>query len=322
VAASKGAKPRRLAVPSENPSEPAVSRQGNRLAYAVRKSHTGIWRVDLRDPGRKPGTPFKLFSSTRNDLTPAYSPDGKRIAFSSNRSGNLGIWVSSSDGSNAVQLTSSGQEYAWQPRWSPDGRSIVFSGEVRGNPDIYVISADGGAPRRLTTDPAIDKWPCWSRDGQSIYFVSNRSGSFQIWKMPANDGEAVQITPNKESRDLPQESPDGEFLYYQKGDSYPAQCSVCKMPVGGGNETKVLDSVYCNAGWAILEQGIYFFTNPDEKGRTEIRFYEFATGKTRKIQTIERDVTVLLAVSPDGRTILYPQSDQSGSDLMLVENFR
>ena len=94
------------------------------------------------------------------------------------------------------------------------------------------------------------------------------------------------------------------------------------MPVGGGEETKVLNFVHCNGGWAALEQGIYFFTKPDEKGHSEIRFYEFATGKTRKIQTIEREVGNLLAVSPDGRTILYAQEDQSGSDLMLVDNFR
>jgi Tol biopolymer transport system component len=282
----------------------------------------GIWRIDLRDPGRNPGTPFKLIPSTRNEFDPGYSPDGKRIAFSSDRSGNLEIWVSNSDGSNAAPLTSFGGVMAAGPKWSPDGRNITFLAQVGGNQDIYVISADGGAPRRMTTDSALDKWPCWSRDGQSIYFVSDRSGSSQIWKMPANGGDPVQITPNGEDRDLPQESPDGEFLYYQKAHPYPVQCSVWKMPVGGGEETKVLDSVHCDPGWATLEQGIYFYTKLEEKGYGEIRFYEFATGKARRIQTTERQVNNFLAVSPDGKTILYSQQDQSGSDLMLVENFR
>jgi hypothetical protein len=92
--------------------------------------------------------------------------------------------------------------------------------------------------------------------------------------------------------------------------------------VGGGNETEVLDSVHCAGQWAVWEKGIYFFKPADEKGRSDICFYEFATGKTRKILTIAREIRYTIAASPDGRTILYPQVGQSGSDLMLVESFK
>jgi hypothetical protein len=67
--------------------------------------------------------------------------------------------------------------------------------------------------------------------------------------------------------------------------------------------------------------GIYFLTVSDEKGQTDLNVYEFATGKTRKIRAMGRPVGEM-AVSPDGRTILYMQLDEAGSDLMLVENFR
>jgi len=131
--------------------------------------------------------------------------------------------------------------------------------------------------------------------------------------------------------DLPQESPDGKFLYYTKGDPYPAQCSVWRMPTGGGEETRVLDSTTCFGSYAVAEQGIYFFREPDEKDRAgentsaqvDLWFLTFATGNTRKIRTIDEAWVGQMAVSPDGRTILYTQSDQEeGSDLMLVENFR
>jgi len=72
----------------------------------------------------------------------------------------------------------------------------------------------------------------------------------------------------------------------------------------------------------VGKEGIYFFTVPDKKGHSDLSIYEFATGKTRKILTIERPVDAFFAVSPDGRTILYTQIDDVGSDLMLVENFR
>ena len=318
VPASAGARPRRLAFASEGASAPAVSRQGDRLAYVVNRTDANIWRIDLRSPGQNPGIPARLIASTREEESPAYSPDGKRIAFVSGRSGAPEIWVCASDGSNPVQLTAFGGELVSAPQWSPDGQNIAFHAAPAGNEDLYVVSANGGPPRRLTTHPRMDGLPYWSRDGQSLYFRSGRSGSSEIWKMPATGGEAVQIT--RHGGDVPQESPDGRFVYYEKG--WPAQCSVWRVPAGGGEEVKVLDSTHRFAGWTVGKQGIYFFTPRDAKGRSDICLYRFATGQTSRILTIERDAYYRIAVSPDERTILYGQFDQAGSDLMLVENFR
>ncbi|MBP1727439.1 MAG: serine/threonine protein kinase, partial [Deltaproteobacteria bacterium] len=110
MTASASAKPRRLAVASEDVGSLAVSRKGNRLAYNAPWYKVNIWRVDLRGPSQTPGTPFLLIGSTRTEWPPTYSPDGKRIAFCSDRSGHLQIWVCDSDGSNAQQLTSLGGE--------------------------------------------------------------------------------------------------------------------------------------------------------------------------------------------------------------------
>jgi Tol biopolymer transport system component len=318
VAAVAGARPQRLAFASEGASAPAVSRQGDRLAYVANRSDTNIWRIDLRGPGQKPGIPARLIASTHEEVSPAYSPDGKRIAFVSDRSGALEIWVCGSDGSNPVQLTAFGGAITSGPQWSPDGQNIALHAAPAGNVDLYAVSANGGPVRRLTTHPAQDAWPYWSRDGQSLYFKSTRTSSGDIWKMPAKGGEAVQIT--RHGGDAPQESPDGRFVYYEKG--YPSQCSVWKVPAGGGEEVKVLDSTHPEAGWTVGEQGIYFFTPHDAKGRSDICLYKFATGKISKVLTIERPVFYRIAVSPDERTILYGQYDQAGSDLMLVENFR
>ena len=92
------------------------------------------------------------------------------------------------------------------------------------------------------------------------------------------------------------------------------------MPLEGGEETKVLDSVHPLAYWTIRPEGIYFSNAPDDRGASDLFLYEFASGKTRKILKMERGL-IGFTVSPDGRTILYGQNDDSGSDLMLVENF-
>jgi Tol biopolymer transport system component len=139
----------------------------------------------------------------------------------------------------------------------------------------------------------------------------------------AGGGKAVQITPKGVIRTMPQESPDGKYLYFKKRDKTdPPYPSLWRMPVGGGEEAKVLDSIGGYGGYRVREQGIYFFAPPDAQGRSDICLYEFATGKAKKILTIERAIDFYIDAAPDGRAILYTQKDQAGSDLMLVENFR
>ncbi len=321
MAASKPAAPRRLPFAPDNAFAPALSRQGNRLAYVVSRYVTSIWRVDLREPGRKRGAPVQFSSSTRRDNQPSYSPDGKRIAFVSNRSGNEEIWICDKDGSYPAQLTSVGASLVRPPRWAPNGESIAFEANPGGNQDVYVVSANGGAARRLTADPGPDQWPDWSPDGQSLYFVRTRGSTKDIWKMPVTGGEAVQITRNTNA-DIPQVSPDGSFIYYSKG--YPNPSSIWRVPAAGGEGTKVLDGVASSGmTWTVVQGGIYFFSEADGKGQSDLSVYEFATGRARKILTIERPGRRGgIAVSPDRRTILFSKADAAGSDLMLVENFK
>jgi hypothetical protein len=107
--------------------------------------------------------------------------------------------------------------------------------------------------------------------------------------------KAVQLTRN--TGDLPEESADGKFLYYKKDDLYPNQCSVWRMPTGGGRETRILESTDCLSPFAIGQQGIYFLT--------PFRLYDLSTGKTHTILTGIGPAfgPGLFAVSPDGRTI-------------------
>jgi Tol biopolymer transport system component len=90
---SKPTKPQKLAFASNDADEPAVSRQGKRLAYAVERYDSNIWRMDLDKPDQNSGNPVQFISSTQQEYNPAYSPDGKSIAFVSNRSGTDEIWV-------------------------------------------------------------------------------------------------------------------------------------------------------------------------------------------------------------------------------------
>jgi Tol biopolymer transport system component/serine/threonine protein kinase len=315
------AEPQRLPSVGNDASEPAISRSGHRLAYVHPLSHNSIWRMaapSLEGKKLRPlNQPAPLISSTRDDESPQFSPDGKKIAFQSIRSGSLEVWVCDADGSNAVQLTSFGGPDVSTPRWSPDGGRIAFDSNAPGEWDIYVVGANGGKPQRMTTDPANDGNPSWSPDGQWIYFDSARAGEQQVWKMPANGGEAVQVT--KDGGFAPLESPDGKFLYYTKA---LESTSLWKIPVGGGEASKVLEGLSFFQNVAIVGSGVYFVPIRNTTGDSSIQFLRFATNNISNIAALEKSPISGLAVSPDGKWILYSLEQQSGSELMLVENFR
>ena len=295
---------------------PSISRDGQRLAFARSSSNYNIWRVSGPAATGKRTEPTKLIASTKRQYQPQFSPDGKRIAFGSSRSGSTEVWACDSEGLNPVQLTSFGGPDVGSPRWSPDGRWIAFDSTKEAHRDIYVVSVEGGAPRRLTTEPSDEVRPSWSKDGRWIYFGSNRSGDWQIWKLPAEGGAAIQVT-KKGGREA-FEAPDGKCLYYAK----LGVAGIWRVPVDGGEETQVLDRGL-QSYWTLASQGIYVRTWRPPLAAV-IEFYSFATGRLARVAELPkaRGYTLGLSVSPDDKWILYSQLDRLDSDLMLVENFR
>jgi Tol biopolymer transport system component len=303
-------KPQRLLFAGEGAALPAISRQG-RLAYAHANVDTDILRLDLFSRPLRSAT--KLISSTRLEEEPQYSPDGKRIAFASNRSGSHEIWVSDSEGLNAVQFTSfGGFRYRSAPRWSSDGRWIYFTSVQESGPECWKISSDGGRPTRVNTN-GINTCPgAWSRDGKWMYF--DRDG--QVWKMPVGKGIPVQVTSG--GGEGARESPDGRFVYYFKtiGDE---MYSLWRVPVPAGKETQVLESV-CAHNMALTNRGIYFIASPEHPS---VQFLNFATGKVERIASLAHEPAWGFSVSLDGRWLVYTEYESILiHDLMLVENFR
>jgi Tol biopolymer transport system component/DNA-binding winged helix-turn-helix (wHTH) protein len=318
VSVSDSQKPAPLASLGTNSHQSTISRLGHRLVYHLWTVDTDIFRAEISGRGRSRSAE-KLVASTHFELNPQYSPDGSRVVFSSNRSGNWEIWVCNGDGSNPVQLTSQGS-HSGTPRWFPDGRNIVFDSQNEGQFDIYAIDSDTRVPRRLTTDPSDDVTPSVSHDGKWIYFAARRTGSFEVWRMPSEGGEAVQLT--HEGGAIPLESPDGKVVYYQKtvDDS-----DVWKVPVAGGEETRVFGPAG-HTHFAVVADGIYFI-EPGPPGYASwikgysLNFFSFAKGTAEKVFDIKHVPNLGLSVSPDGRYVLFSQIIAPVQDLMLVEDF-
>jgi Tol biopolymer transport system component len=323
MAVSGPGEPHHLVFAGEMGSFPDISRRGNRLAYMRGSVNANIWRLDLGGRTRKTRRPEKVIFSTRIEKDPQYSPDGRRIAFASARSGTFEIWVARNDGSDPIQLTSLGATRTEMPRWSPDGKNIVFDSNRGGRLGLYLISAHGGPPRRLNESAADQVAPSWSRDGRYIYFGSSQAGDWQIWKMPLDGGRAVQVTRKGGYGGF--ESGNGRYFYYAKG---PWETSLWRVPAGGGEEVQVLESV-TGLAFAVVDDGIYF-ERPlqDDTGHylldSSLEFLDFRTGESQAIAKMKTfwPVPAGMAVSPDQRQCVYTQLDDYNGDLMLIDNFR
>jgi len=314
-----GGEPQRVVGIGERAAFLAISRRENRLAYTQSNVDTNIWSYELK--GEQP--PRRLISSTRLEQGPQYSPDGKRIVFASTRTGAWEIYTCDADGNNTLQLTSFADKPAGSPQWAPDGQQIAFDARPGGNADIFTLKLAGGAPVRLTTHSAQDAVPSYSRDGRFIYFGSNRTGRFEIWKIPVTGGEPEQITRN--GGFYATESPDGKFLYYARSLDQPG---LYRMPLGGGPETAVIENL--RAGYwgyrVVTSRGIYFV---DREGTAEtglkhlLKFVDLATMKEEVVlQLGQRPFNAGLALSQDGRRVLFTQADRADTDIMLAAGFR
>ncbi len=298
----------------ESVSQPSVARRGRRLTYEQRSSDANIWAIRQGRFGRLP-----LIHSTRWESNPQFSPDGTQIAFASDRSGSPEVWLVNADGENPIQLTDFGGPLVTLPRWAPDGGRLAFDARVEGNADIYIIDAGGGQPRRLTEDPASDVAPSWSTDSTTVYFSSDRSGEWEVWRVSADDENArpSRVTYNGGYNAF--EAPDGEMLYYAK----KGEPGLWRHGHTDEEETLVLGALeaFDWGNWAVTDDGIYFIRREDE-GPT-IRFYSFLSGWSTRVATLD-DVPEQpsLAVSPDGRVLLYTHVDRNESDILLVEDFQ
>ena len=306
---------------------PSISPKGNQLAYQQMDNQINVWRLSLRDEKHPEGPLAVVISQKGGNSRPDFSPDGKRIAFESDRLGYAEIWACDGDGSNCGQLTSL-RGTAGAARWSPDGRYIAFEFRPKEHSEIYLLDVGGGVPRLLSTLSGADNGgPNWSRDGKWIYFYSGRGGGpFQLWKIQLSGGSPVQVT--KHGGVFAMESVDGRFLYYSKYETP----GIWKMPLNGGEEIHILDQPAGESwwNWSLARNGIYFFGS-NNGTKSGVNFFDFASGKKILLAAVDRP-SAGLAMSPDGKSILYVQNEQQGwqygryewanSRIMLVKNFR
>jgi eukaryotic-like serine/threonine-protein kinase len=304
---------------TQDASQPAIALRGERLAYARSFLNINIWGTSL-DPTNHEMHRL-LVSSTRVQRAPDISPDGKRMAFESDRSGVQEIWVSGMDGGNPVQLSHFNDPLTGSPRWSPTGHLIAFDSRAGGQASVYVVDPDGGIPKRLSTSLNGFSIPTWSRDGNAVYLSSADVGKGEIYKVPLQGTDPTLLVKSSGLLANMKESRDRKRLYFSKGDEN-VEIRVVSSDGGEDRAVEGMPSVNYPTDWALADDGIYFI---DRRSRpVKICFFDLVTKEIRQIVALNKPPVIWggLCVSPDGKWLAYTQLDDTPSDIMLVNQFR
>lgn len=180
---------------------------------------------------------------------PAWSPDGTRLVFQSNRTGEWHLYTCSPDGDNLRELTP-GAKDCRNPSFSPDGSKIAFYSAMSGNDEVYVMNADGSGIRNLTSHPARDIHPHWSPDGGTILFNSLRDSpdAFDVYSMKADGTGVKRLTATPEDETCAQLSPDGTRVVFLRTFAN-GNDDILVADTSFANTTDLSKSPWAREGW-------------------------------------------------------------------------
>jgi TolB protein len=301
IAAATVAAATAILVPPASAAEPVPS-------MVLTSDRDGDYELYLRASN---GTLQQLTNNRTDDYAAAWSPNGRRLAFVSNRDGDPEIFVMNADGSGVRQLTRNGKTASGMPiqdtvpAWSPDGLQLAFvSNRDGGEAEIYRMNADGTGQVRLTRTAAYvtDHTPSWSPSGHYIVFNSDRAGydNVEIYRMRANGSEVVRLTRTAAGIDdnAPRYSPDGRRILFSSTRS-GNQHDLFTMNANGTGVVRVgghagLDDVFPR--WTENGRSIVYSTFPGPQG------------------TPREDVWMIDADGKDRRQITTSATSESGAD--------
>jgi TolB protein len=174
---------------------PIYAPDGNSVVYTRSDddSYSTIWRISLAG-----GAPQLIERGKGISGSPSFSPDGRRIAFTTDRLNHNEVYIIDSDGANPVWITQIAGDlneelYRAEPDWSPDGVTVAFQSRVSGRFQLMTVNLRDNSSK-LLTDAGENESPSWAADGRHIVFTSSRSGSGQLWIMDTQSGVTRQLT--------------------------------------------------------------------------------------------------------------------------------
>ncbi len=206
-----------------------------RIAYVLRTGKR--FSLHITDPDGEGGQ--VALASPEPIISPAWAPDGRRLAYVSFESQKAVIWVQDlSTGERRMVANFKGSNSA--PAWSPDGQRLAVTLSQDGPAQLYLMPAQGGLPVRLTRSSAIDTEAVFSPDGRQVYFVSDRGGGPQVYRVGVDGGNPERVSFGGDYNISPAISPDGKSLAYitRRGSAF----KLMLLDLASGSATAITDS--------------------------------------------------------------------------------
>ncbi len=262
------------------------------------------------------------------DRQPLYSPDGKRIVFSSTRSGNIDVWQMELEKGALSRLTD-GPGTDYDPAYTPDGKKIIFTSDRSGHDEIYLADSDGSGVIKVTNDGVDAENGTMTRDGQWIVYVSSHPSKVGIWRIHPDGSGEQRIAAGNYSN--PEVSPDGQYALYVASLSAARNAiRFVRIADGAPMPFEIVCSIHKQTQWVIgrarwMPEGrAIAFIGQDERGVHGVYVQDFAPGKDtsasrRPLGGFDPEMsTESLAISPDGLHMILSTWEQSSS-LMIAE---
>jgi len=226
----------------------------------------------------------RITTNRQLNITPAWSPDARSIAYTSYRRGYPDVFIALLyQGLQEEPTKGVGQNFL--PVWSPDGTKICFTSNRDGNSELYVMNRDGSGVRRITNNPAIDVTPTWSPTGTQIAFTSDRAGTPQIYIVGADGLNLRRLTTNESYADRPTWSPApfNEIAYAARtGPGY----DIKVYDLAGGQTKQITFGEGTNESPAYSPNGRHIAFTSTRAGRVQV----FTIGRDgRGVKQVTRD---------------------------------
>lgn len=173
-----------------------------------------------------------------DNIDPAWSPDGKQIAYASDQGKQFELWLMNADGSNKQQLTQNDFN-DWSPSWSPDGTKLVYVSSEVPYSHIYILDIASGKSTRLLDTPGNEGAPKWSPDGSKIIYMNDNEGHFNLFTVKPDGSGIVQVTDFGQD-DRPNWSPDGKMITFRRQTVFSSMFSGAEVFVADANGKNAL----------------------------------------------------------------------------------